>query len=105
MTDPSVASGSSPRSPPRAREQVPLLGVGLCSCASLLLELSLARLFSMVLLYHFAFLVISMALLPTLTPRGFHTRPERFGWRSPPASESQSRSRSSGRRVWARSLR
>ncbi|HVP43738.1 MAG TPA: hypothetical protein VMS96_09910 [Terriglobales bacterium] len=40
-----------------------LAGVGLVSLASLLLELSLTRLFSVVLFYHFAFLAISIALL------------------------------------------
>src|SRR5215472_14907710 len=40
-----------------------LLGIGLCSFAALLLELSLTRLFSVVLFYHFAFLAISVALL------------------------------------------
>jgi len=38
-------------------------GLGLCSFAALLLELSLTRLFSVVLFYHFAFLAISIALL------------------------------------------
>src|SRR5579883_970432 len=38
-------------------------GVLLMSLASLLLELSLTRLFSVVLFYHFAFLAISIALL------------------------------------------
>jgi hypothetical protein len=38
-------------------------GVGLTSFAALLLELSLTRLFSVVLFYHFAFLAISIALL------------------------------------------
>src|SRR5437764_3965390 len=33
------------------------------SCASLLLELALTRLFSVVLFYHFAFLAVSVALL------------------------------------------
>lgn len=42
----------------------PLLkGIFLCSFAALLLELSLTRLFSVVLFYHFAFLAISVALL------------------------------------------
>jgi spermidine synthase len=45
-------------SPVRAR-----LGVGLISLAAMLLELSLTRLFSVVLFYHFAFLAISIALL------------------------------------------
>ena len=38
-------------------------GVALASLASLLLELALTRLFSVVLFYHFAFLAISIALL------------------------------------------
>src|SRR6266436_3875639 len=42
---------------------VPVLGVALVSFAALLLELSLTRLFSVVLFYHFAFLSISIALL------------------------------------------
>src|SRR5437667_8219742 len=40
-----------------------LAGIGLSSFAALLLELSLTRLFSVVLFYHFAFLAISIALL------------------------------------------
>src|SRR5579863_7147068 len=40
-----------------------LSGFGLTSFAALLLELSLTRLFSVVLFYHFAFLAISIALL------------------------------------------
>jgi spermidine synthase len=40
-----------------------LFGIGLCSLATLLLELALTRLFSVVLFYHFAFLAISIALL------------------------------------------
>jgi spermidine synthase len=40
-----------------------LAAIGLCSFASLLLELALTRLFSVVLFYHFAFLSISIALL------------------------------------------
>src|SRR2546423_4093273 len=40
-----------------------LAGIGLSSFASLLLELALTRLFSVVLFYHFAFLAISLALL------------------------------------------
>lgn len=39
------------------------LGIALTSSATLLLELSLTRLFSVVLFYHFAFLAISIALL------------------------------------------
>src|SRR3954469_3160656 len=40
-----------------------LAGIGLSSFSALLLELSLTRLFSVVLFYHFAFLAISIALL------------------------------------------
>src|SRR5467141_5185159 len=40
-----------------------LAGIALSSFASLLLELALTRLFSVVLFYHFAFLAISLALL------------------------------------------
>src|SRR5258705_1942425 len=40
-----------------------LAAVGLTSFSALLLELSLTRLFSVVLFYHFAFLAISIALL------------------------------------------
>ena len=48
---------------PENSERVPLVGIGLASFAALLLELSLTRLFSVVLFYHFAFLAISIALL------------------------------------------
>jgi spermidine synthase len=44
-------------------ERTLLSGLGLTSFAALLLELSLTRLFSVVLFYHFAFLAISIALL------------------------------------------
>src|ERR1700690_1839705 len=37
-------------------------GVGLTTCAALLLELALTRIFSVVFYYHFAFLAISIAL-------------------------------------------
>ena len=40
-----------------------LAGLALTSFSALLLELSLTRLFSVVLFYHFAFLAISIALL------------------------------------------
>jgi hypothetical protein len=40
-----------------------LAGIGISSLSALLLELSLTRLFSVVLFYHFAFLAISIALL------------------------------------------
>jgi spermidine synthase len=44
-------------------EKILLAGLALTSFASLLLELALTRLFSVVLFYHFAFLAISIALL------------------------------------------
>jgi predicted membrane-bound spermidine synthase len=44
-------------------ERTLLAGLGLTSFAALLLELSLTRLFSVVLFYHFAFFAISIALL------------------------------------------
>jgi hypothetical protein len=51
----------------RPRTEIPertlLGGIALTSFAALLLELSLTRLFSVVLFYHFAFLAISIALL------------------------------------------
>jgi spermidine synthase len=46
-----------------ASDRVLLSGIALSSFAALLLELALTRLFSVVLFYHFAFLVISIALL------------------------------------------
>lgn len=49
--------------PRRASTGTLLAGVGLSSFSALLLELSLTRLFSVVLFYHFAFLAISIALL------------------------------------------
>jgi hypothetical protein len=54
-----------PRSanPIETGRRVLIAGVGLASFASLLLELALTRLFSVVLFYHFAFLAISIALL------------------------------------------
>src|ERR1700740_1710608 len=55
-----VAPVSSPSEIP---EFTLLGGLGLTSFAALLLELSLTRLFSVVLFYHFAFLAISIALL------------------------------------------
>src|SRR5260370_6010134 len=44
-------------------ERMLLAGLALTSFSALLLELSLTRLFSVVLFYHFAFLAISIALL------------------------------------------
>src|SRR5581483_6542517 len=45
------------------REPVLVAGIALGSFCTLLLELALTRLFSVVLFYHFAFLAISIALL------------------------------------------
>ncbi len=59
-TLPLAPSKASPR---ELSEGTLLLGLGLCSFSALLLELSLTRLFSVVLFYHFAFLAISIALL------------------------------------------
>lgn len=62
-----------------------LLGLAAVSAASLLLELSLTRIFSVTLFYHFAFLVVSLALFGTavagvgLYLRGRLPRPERLG--------------------------
>jgi hypothetical protein len=47
----------------RVGERTLLWAIALCSFSSLLLELALTRLFSVVLFYHFAFLSISIALL------------------------------------------
>ena len=59
-----IASSAVPTS---AKAEIPektlLAGLALTSFASLLLELALTRLFSVVLFYHFAFLAISIALL------------------------------------------
>ena len=48
---------------PDAQRRLHLAGVLVMSFASLLLELALTRLFSVILFYHFAFLAISIALL------------------------------------------
>lgn len=54
-----------PEAPARTQEKPLRLAsvIAIISCASLLLELALTRLFSVVLFYHFAFLAISVALL------------------------------------------
>lgn len=57
----SVPSISTPAT--EIPERTLLAGIGLASFAALLLELSLTRLFSVILFYHFAFLAISIALL------------------------------------------
>ncbi len=61
MTDTAVLPRSANRI--ETGRRVLIAGVGLASFASLLLELALTRLFSVVLFYHFAFLAISIALL------------------------------------------
>lgn len=53
----------SPASPTQLSDKTLLAGIGLSSFSALLLELTLTRLFSVVLFYHFAFLAISIALL------------------------------------------
>src|SRR5215471_3270481 len=50
-------------SPSPLRTPTLLVAIGLSSFSALLLELTLTRLFSVVLFYHFAFLAISIALL------------------------------------------
>lgn len=57
-----VLEPEAPASQQPASLKLPAI-VGIVSCASLLLELALTRLFSVVLFYHFAFLAISVALL------------------------------------------
>ena len=47
-----------------------MLAVALVSFSSLLLELAMTRLFSVVLFYHFAFFAISVALLGLILSRG-----------------------------------
>src|SRR6516225_831025 len=49
--------------PAQTTSRLTILAVALVSFASLLLELALTRLFSVVLFYHFAFFAISVALL------------------------------------------
>src|SRR5438270_10433682 len=48
---------------PQMASRTIIMAVALVSFASLLLELALTRLFSVVLFYHFAFFAISVALL------------------------------------------
>src|ERR1700748_122992 len=62
-----TASPANLAEPQTSINQMPLkavrLAVALVSMSSLLLELALTRLFSVVLFYHFAFFAISVALL------------------------------------------
>src|SRR5690349_24468794 len=57
-----VVPSERAETPARTSLRLPLI-IAIASCASLLLELALTRLFSVVLFYHFAFLAISVALL------------------------------------------
>jgi len=60
-----VIAPTAPPTSPRTEipERTLLAGLALTSFATLLLELALTRIFSVVLFYHFAFLAISIALL------------------------------------------
>ena len=58
-----ITSTPAANSRTEVSERTLLAGLGLTSFATLLLELALTRLFSVVLFYHFAFLAISIALL------------------------------------------
>ncbi|HSM87696.1 MAG TPA: hypothetical protein VLT16_16180, partial [Candidatus Limnocylindrales bacterium] len=62
MTRPVLSPETQPASSQVAPRTV-MLAVALVSFASLMLELALTRLFSVVLFYHFAFFAISVALL------------------------------------------
>ena len=63
MTTAQTLPRAAPSSSPPISGLTLVVGVALSSFAALLLELSLTRLFSVVLFYHFAFLAISIALL------------------------------------------
>src|SRR5690242_10257803 len=62
MSDSTLVAPPEPTTAQATSLPLPLI-IGIVSCASLLLELALTRLFSVVLFYHFAFLAISVALL------------------------------------------
>src|SRR5438552_12432396 len=62
MSDSALVAPAEPTTTATASLRLPLI-IAIASCASLLLELALTRLFSVVLFYHFAFLAISVALL------------------------------------------
>jgi hypothetical protein len=62
MSQPALAI-ETPRVPVAMQPKTLMLAVALVSFASLLLELAMTRLFSVVLFYHFAFFAISVALL------------------------------------------
>ncbi|HET7184108.1 MAG TPA: hypothetical protein VFI82_05455 [Terriglobales bacterium] len=63
MSETAVVSELASTAGPGSEHRVHLAGVLIMSFASLLLELALTRLFSVILFYHFAFLAISIALL------------------------------------------
>ncbi len=63
MSETVVVVQPAPQLTPQADRRTHLAGVLMMSFASLLLELALTRLFSVILFYHFAFLAISIALL------------------------------------------
>src|SRR6266567_3861519 len=74
MTQAALIPEPQPVRAPMAPRAV-MLAVALVSFASLLLELALTRLFSVVLFYHFAFFAISVALLGLGSGGGFaHVR-------------------------------
>ena len=62
MPHSTLVAQPEPTTTPTTSLRLPLI-IAIVSCASLLLELALTRLFSVVLFYHFAFLAISVALL------------------------------------------
>jgi len=62
MSEPAILTASQANAASSAPRRL-LAGMALVSLASLLLELALTRLFSVILFYHFAFLAISIALL------------------------------------------
>src|SRR5262249_23907586 len=59
----STVAAETQTAPSQTTSRLTILAVALVSFASLLLELALTRLFSVVLFYHFAFFAISVALL------------------------------------------
>src|SRR5499433_2708332 len=60
---PSTLAAEPQTTPIQSTSRTMIVAVALVSFASLLLELALTRLFSVVLFYHFAFFAISVALL------------------------------------------
>src|SRR5262249_40107555 len=71
------------------------LAVAFCSCAVLITEVTLTRIFSVTLMYHYAFLVLSIALFGLGLGGTFHfisdifkKRPESLPWLAPTAAVS-----------------